>query len=905
MKVHRPSSFVAPTCAIVMLLALALSFAVSAQALSDDDSLAELGQRIVELYQQGKYNEAIPLAEELVGLTKRTKGDQDPVTATIINFLAKLYLAMGDYAKAEPLFKEALEIRQKVLVPEHPDTATSLNNLAELYRETGAYAKAQPLFEKALAICRKVLPQGHRLTAAILNNLAELYQETGKYAEAQPLFEEALAICRKVLPPDDPDTVTSLNNLAGLYLVMSAYGKAEPLLEEALAMRRKILVPDHPAVAESLNNLAGLYYEMGEYAKAKPLFEEALTIRCKVLPPDHPDTAQSLCNLAYLELDLGNLPEAKRLAQLKFSAELGSFAQILSFASENQRLAYQRRLRPYTLLVELDYPERLMATAVVQHKGIVLDSIIEDRLLAETSKDAASRELVERLNANKMVLGQLLLESPVASAEQIGQRIQALEQEVEDLESAMARHGASFGRARRALAVTPDQVQAALPAATVLVEYIRYDHYVVGQLGKSKFEPRYGAVVFSAELAPRLVSLASARDIEASLKLYRSRVRSAGDDEMAAILQRLYHQVWEPVERAFPAKVNAIIVSPDGQLNFVSFATLLDGDNRFVAEKYFIRYVASGRDLLREAQPTLSKQVVVLANPKFDKNLGTSTRIPENYLPAEGSRVPSGAEKRDIENLSFEELEGTQTESTQLLLKFGDWGWQATSLTGPDVTKRALLDLHNPYILHLATHGFFASEDSSSEANPSESQSPGIKSDLTKSRFFKNPMHRSGLALAGANTTIAAWKRGEAPPIEDDGILTAEDVSSLDLKGTWLVTLSACDTGAGEAIAGEGVMGLRRGFVEAGAQNLLLTLWSVSDQKTAPIMSDFYDAAHESGNAPQALAEVQREWLVQLRDGKGPKFDRVKDEYGINGRGGLAKAVTFAGPFIMSSQGKP
>ena len=172
--------------------------------------------------------------------------------------------------------------------------------------------------------------------------------------------------------------------------------------------------------------------------------------------------------------------------------------------------------------------------------------------------------------------------------------------------------------------------------------------------------------------------------------------------------------------------------------------------------------------------------------------------------------------------------------------------------------------------------------------NPNESQMPGIKSDLTKSRFFKNPMHRSGLALAGANTTIAAWKRGDAPSIEEDGILTAEDVSTLDLKGTWVVTLSACDTGAGEARAGEGVMGLRRGFVEAGAQNLLMTLWPISDEVTVQIMNDFYDAAHESENAPEALAKVQREWLVKLRKEKG-----------------LASAVNLAGPFIMSSQGKP
>jgi len=149
-------------------------------------------------------------------------------------------------------------------------------------------------------------------------------------------------------------------------------------------------------------------------------------------------------------------------------------------------------------------------------------------------------------------------------------------------------------------------------------------------------------------------------------------------------------------------------------------------------------------------------------------------------------------------------------------------------------------------------------------------------------------MHRSDLASAGAETTIEAWRRDEVPPVENDGIMTAEDVSTLNLQGTWLVTLSACDTGSGVARAGEGVMGLRRGFIQAGAQNLLMTLWPISDETTVRIMSDFYEAAHQSGNAPEALAEVQRKWLLKLRSEEG-----------------LAEAVNLAGPFIMSSQGKP
>jgi CHAT domain-containing protein len=124
--------------------------------------------------------------------------------------------------------------------------------------------------------------------------------------------------------------------------------------------------------------------------------------------------------------------------------------------------------------------------------------------------------------------------------------------------------------------------------------------------------------------------------------------------------------------------------------------------------------------------------------------------------------------------------------------------------------------------------------------------------------------------------------------VENDGIVTAEDVVALDLKDTWLVTLSACDTGSGESKTGEGVLGLRRGFLQAGAQNLLLTLWPISDETTIQIMTDFYEVARQTANPPQALAEVQRHWLVNIRQEHG-----------------LAQAVHLAGPFIMSSQGRP
>ena len=665
---------------------------------------------------------------------------------------------------------------------------------------------------------------------------------------------------------------------------MGEYAKAEPLLQEALRIRQKVLGPEHPDTATSLNNLAALYQAMGEYAKAEPLYQEALRIRQKVLGPEHPDTATSLDNLALLEFDLGRIDEATALARQASAAELTILSKIFSFTSEQQRLAYLDIFHPYSLFPFLKGTETDLAAAVLRYKGVVLDSIVEDRLLAEASQGSEDQKLVEQLNLDKRQLGQLLLQPAQKLSAETNQRIEALEGEVEKIESQLAQHVAGLGQARHALGVSLEQVQPTIPNDGALIEYLRYPHY----LGKGKWEQRYGAIVLFSKGAPLWIPLGKANEIEHLVRRYGTLVRgSPQEEELSANLQALYEALWAPIGQALPSQTKRIIISPDGELNFISFATLLTKDKQFLAQTYDVQYVASGRDLLRELKPSTAKEVVLFANPDFGLASTPMLAKADNRSSDPGSKSIRGSEKRDIEDWSFESLEGTQKERDELIKKFAGWGWTPTDFTAKEATKEALLKIHSPYILHLATHGFFAKEDPTATQTEPEALLNDRQS-VTKSKFFKNPMHRSGLALAGAQTTIEAWKRDEVPPVENDGILTAEDVSTLDLQGTWLVTLSACDTGSGEARAGEGVMGLRRGFIQAGAQNLLMTLWPISDEVTVQIMSDFYEAAHKSGNAPEALAEVQRNWLVKLRTEKG-----------------LAQAVNLAGPFIMSSQGKP
>ena len=819
----------------------------------------------------GEYAKAEPLFQRALKISEKALGPNHPGTATQLSNLSRLYQDMGDYAKAVPLAQRALEIREKALGPDHSDTGGSVNNLAWLYKDMGDYARAEPLYQRALKIREKALGPDHPNTALILSGLGELYGKMGDHAKAEAFYRRVLEISEKALGANHPTTATSLNNLALLFVSIGQYAKAEPLAQRALKIREKALGPEHPQTAESINNLAGLYQSSGEYAKAEPLYERASKF----------NTKNSLHNLAWLKIDLGKAKEAIPLLALARQMEERTLSNILSFTSEEQRLAFQKRTRPFDLPGTLGHAEEIAQT-VLRRKGVVLDSLLEDRLVAEASNDPMKREAVEHVRDAKQRLMQLILEVPKNLSESARKERAAerdrLSTEVERLEAGLAREVAGLGKARRALSVTVKQVQSAIPTNGTLVELQRYNHY----LGKNQWEFRYGAVVIASAGEPKWVPLGSAAEIEKEIKLYQKSARGETDETtLGTILKTLQERVWAPIETALPVGTTTVIVSPDAELSFVSFATLLAPDGRFVGNKYQIRYVASGRDLLREAKPNVDTKTSmrVFANPDFAAKGGTVASGTEKT----NSVALRAIEMRDLQSIALPSLPGTAKESAELKARATITGWQLEAYLGANATEAELRRVSSPRILHLATHGFFLPEvDLGIAPDPFQRSQ-----DIPKGKLV-NPMHRSGVAVASAQTTLQAWGKGEVPPTENDGVVTAEEVAGLKLNGTWLVVLSACDTGGGEAKAGEGVMGLRRGFIQAGAQNLLMTLWPINDAATVQIMLDFYDAAEKTKNAPQALADVQRDWLVKLRKERG-----------------LQAAVQLAGPFIMSSQGQP
>lgn len=855
------------------------ALAISEKALPPDHIFVtgSLNNLAFLYWTRGEYTKAESLYLRVLAVREKSLGPDDPNVAISLDNISAVYSDTGELEKAERMILRAVEIREKALGPDNPDTASSVMNLGSFYLQIGDYVKATPLLERALRIYEKALGPEHELTATAVSNVAFARQKTGAYPEAEPLYERALQIREKVNGPDNVETGKALNNLAMLYRALGKNDKARPLCERALKIREKALGPDHPLTAQSLSNQAMLLEDAGDYAKAEPLLQRALQIDTRVLGQTHETTGLDLEHLAQLKIDQGKPKEAYEFARQAARAQQKHLSDILSFTSERQRLAFQQTTKPYTLFGTLGNA-RDLAETVLRQKGVVLDSLLEDRLVAQASADSKQREIIQQLDLAKERMAQLVIEVPSDSSEEARRQREKekerLSGQIEQLEANLARSAAGLGRGRRALAVTVDQVKAALSKNAALIELVRYSHYT----GGGKEEPRYGAVVLSPTDEPRWVALGAAAEIEKQIGAYKRAVRERPEEvTVSGILRGLHDKIWTPIEKLLPNDTKTVIVSPDAELSFVSFATLLMPDDRFLSEKYSVRYVASGRDLLREPKTADARTTIrIFANPDFGGSAGVATQ-PETKAAALRS-----VEARDLENFSFPNLPGTEKESVELEARAKKSGWIADKVQGEKATEAELRRSDSPRILHLATHGFFFPERQLAPL-----QSPRGTTEIYRGRLL-NPMQRSGLALTGAQRTLQLWMKGEAPPTEDDGIVTAEEVGGLRLSGTWLVVLSACDTGGGEAKAGEGVMGLRRGFLQSGAANLLMTLWPISDETTVKIMSDFYEKAFQTNDAPQALSDTQREWLVRLRR-----------------ENGLLAAVRLAGPFIMSSQGKP
>ena len=789
---------------------------------------------------QGRYEEAEPLYKEALMLQRASLEDSHPTVVTIMHNLASLYHEQGRYEEAESQYDEALELRRKFLGGSHLDVAASLNNLANLYTAQGRYGEAEPLYEESLSIQRASLEDSHPTVVTSLNNLALLYHEQGRYEEAESQYDEALELRRSALGEFHPDVATSLDNLALLYRDQGRYEEAESRHDEALELRRELLGERHPSVASSLHNLALLYRAQGRYGEAERLYEEALALRRELLGERHPSVAISLNSLAALYWRQGRLNQALSTLQASLEVEESVLTRNLIGGSEAEKQTYLSTFgwsRAAILSLHLgDMASNAEAaqaalTTVLQRKGRLLDLFTTARQSLRQQLTPEGQALLEELDQAHGELSRLTFQPPGAgglSPDAYTQQVAALEAKIADLQEDLTRYSQQFQLLSQPIELTA--IQSLLPASSALVEFVRYRAYdpKAGDSGAYQ-DVRYAAYILKPDREIRGVDLGAATAIEAGVEALRKVLRNPGfpPAQVQSVAHDLEQLILAPLRREL-ADVEHLLVSPDAALNLIPFEALADESGRYLVETYEISYLTSGRDLLRlEGQAESASPPLVVADPVLGR-------------PGEaviGTARTSSGDSRfvDLKSATFSPLPGAAEEGAAISAQLAEEGAQLRQ--GVQATEAAIKQTARPRILHVATHGFFYPE----------------AADSTQGATSENPLLRSGLVLSG-------FRVGQSGAGED-GILTALEISGLNLSGTELVVLSACDTGLGDLSISEGVYGLRRGLVLSGAESQVISLWRVEDQSTQELMVAYYENLLAGQGRSAALRQKQLEMI--------------------------------------------
>src|SRR2546423_1745978 len=801
------------------------------------------------------------LHQRALAIREKALGPDHPVVISSVSSLGVIYRTRGDFVRAEQYFQRAMTTLEKVLGEEHNNFAGALNYLAGVYREKGDYAKAEPLYQRSLAIREKT---NDRYLPAALNNLANLYNDMGEYEKAEPLYERSIAIKEKAVGPDHPDVANSRSSLGFIYFVRGDYAKAEALYLSSLAAIEKARGPNHHEVGWNVSYLADLYFATDDYAKAEPLYQRALSILEAANGPNYYHLADILIGLAKISTAQGKPAQAvayqsRANAIIEYNLTLN-----LAVGSERQKLAYLAKLpeqisQAVSLHVRSAADDRaareLAATAVLERKGRVQDALSGSLDALRSRSGAEDQALLDELNEVTSRLARLALNGPQgASADEHQKKVRSLEEQRERLEGEINSRSAEFRSQKQP--VTLDSVRRAIPEGAALVEFAVYRPLdpKASNNKAARAEPRYVAYVIRSRGEVRWAELGAAKEIDGAVEALRQSLGDPHRRDVHELARAADEQLMRPA-RALAGDAAQLLISPDGELNLIPFEALVDERGHYLVESYAFTYLTSGRDLLRMQVARESKgQPTIVANPSLGEPAALQlARVSATCKPAAPERARrSVTAARDLSEVYFAPLTATADEASAIKKLFHE----ADLLTGGRATESALKKINAPRVLHIATHGFFL-QDAETAADGVQIAARGAAANAG----IENPLLRSGLALAGANV------RGG---VGDDGILTALEASGLNLWGTKLVVLSACDTGLGEVRNGEGVYGLRRAFVLAGAESLLMSLLPVSDYSTPTLMTSYYRNLKQGFGRGDSLRRVR----VLKTDAAGGAFPR-------------------------------
>lgn len=807
---------------------------------------------------QGRYSEVEVSLKRILDIVSNSPKFEERHVADALNNLGRLCVLQGRYSEAEELHLRALRIREKALGREDSLVAQSLHNLGLVYSHLGRYSAAESKLVGSLSIYEKTKGVTHELVAGNLNSLGAVYYLDGRFDKARQKFERALEIWELILRPDHPLMTDTLANLATVLDVQGHQMEAARMYERSLAIREKHLGPDHPDVATSLTQIALTKLTKGYYSEAENLLLRALAIREKVLGPKHPENDQTLCQLARLAVLQEQPARAVALLERVVSLQESLLRTVVTETHLQSLLEMIGTDDRFIYGLALLFPERpdvqtLVLRVALLHKGRTLEmGAIVSKALRSASNHFSTNRKLQRLN-DLRTRRESLFQRNEASAGQLRQ----LQEEVDQLEQELTQKVGLDNRTH--FPQSNEIIQAVsrrIPSESVLLDIVLARAAGYRQAIAQAEQPHYLGLLLFPDQRVFTVDLGEAAVIDNDIQGFLSALQNPNADPHL-LGQAVYKRILFPLLPHL-AGIKHIQLSLDGTLNLVPFDALHDGSN-YLLGRYRFHYLTSGRDLLREVSDRVPQPALILADPNFQAM--PTTLNSANAMPAQVGQTVYG------QLVNLPRLPGTLHEARRIQALLG-----VAPLLDDKAREEVVRSARGPWIMHIATHGlffddidrpqiFYTDRGPSSLPLLNEFRAKNVAKVVDEPVLLPggaNAMNRSGLALAG----VAQGHR--AASAAQDGLLTAEEARGLDLDGTQLVVLSACETGKGVISVGQGVYGLRRGFLVAGAETLVTSLWRVHDEATGELMGIYYRKLLSSESPGDRVGAMQ-ETMLELR----------------------------------------
>ena len=774
-------------------------------------------------FRMGDYQKSTDYFIQAYEAKKQTLPENHPLHGGSLCNIALLHTYAGDYETAEKTYFQALAIQEKNKENNPREYANTLINIGQLYTLTGDYVRSLEYNKKGVDALGNILGTDHLDYAAGYATRALLELSMGDYTSAIQTAQKAIAIQQKI-DPKHPEIIAITIALGKAHLMNKDYDKAEVTLQEALKNTQTLLGTKHETYAEALYLLGLLYHKKDDATQAENYYLQSLNAYKNLHSDQHPKYVTALNGLGELYQTTHQYTKAKTCFEQAAQASKDLFVASTDYMSERQRSLFWETIRnryesiypnfaydsfqKNPKVAGFAYNNELFIKGLLLHSSASIhNSIIKsgDSVLVQQWND------LKQMNVRILALQE---NDPTSSY------IEELKQEAEALEKQLTTSSTIFRDNKNAWNITWESVRNSLQSNQVAIEFfISPDGYE---------EKNYCALLIRANSThPILIPLCKESQLTAVLAQEPS--QTYGYAHYGKTLHKL---IWVPI-LAHIQQANTIYFSPTGQLHQLAIEYLPYDAQSTMQDHYALKRLSSTRELVFNTPTPSISNAVLYGGIQYDmdgEELLAESELYSNHLFA------SRSVQNNVNRAGVHYLPGTKKEVNYINTLLSENNIRSRLYTGGSGNEESFksLDGEDNHILHVATHGFFWSDENAKSTdyymqrmiNPNQKTIP------------IDPLSRCGLLLAGANLSLSGHA-DELPQGVQDGILTAKEIALLDLSQTQIAVLSACETGKGE-ITGEGVFGLQRALKQAGVQSIIMSLWPVDDAATQLLMEHFY-----------------------------------------------------------------